>query len=96
MFVFSERRVLLRRGPTGFGFNIIGDDNDQGVFISLIQPGSPADQSGALHSGDRILSVNNIDLRGVSHENAASVLKNCGETANLVVVNRYDGILKTL
>lgn len=26
----SERRVLLRRGPNGFGFNIVGGDGEEG------------------------------------------------------------------
>jgi C-terminal processing protease CtpA/Prc len=93
MLFCSERRVLLRRGPTGFGFHIFGDDNHQGIYISFIQSGGAADQSGVLRKGDRILSVNNIDLREASHEDAAAVLKNCGDTANLHVINKYNGSL---
>lgn len=93
LFLSSERRVLLRRGTNGFGFHIIGDENRQGIYISLIQPGGAADKSGELRKGDRILSVNNTDLREASHEEAASVLRNCGDTANLVVINKYDGSL---
>lgn len=62
-----------------------------GIFISFIQTGGVADRSGELRKGDRILSVNNIDLRGASHEDAATVLKNCGETADLHVVYKLDG-----
>lgn len=64
-----------------------------GIFISFIQSGGPADRSGELKKGDRILSVNNIDLRGASHEDAATVLKNCGDTADLHVVYKLDGEL---
>lgn len=64
----------------------------QGIFISFIQTGGAADKSGDLRKGDRILSVNNLDLRGASHEDAATVLKNCGDTADLHVVHRYDGL----
>jgi hypothetical protein len=35
--------------------------------------------------------VNNIDLRVASHKDAAAVLKNCSDTANLVVDYKYDG-----
>jgi hypothetical protein len=45
-----------------------------------------------LKKGDRILSVNNIDFRGVTHEDAAGVLKNCGETADLHVIYKFDGL----
>ncbi len=65
----------------------------QGIYISFIQTGGIADKSGDLRKGDRILSVNNIDFRGVTHEDAATVLKNCGDTADLQVVYKYDGLL---
>lgn len=31
---FSERRVLLRRGPNGFGFNIISCEGEPGKLFS--------------------------------------------------------------
>ncbi|CAF1315487.1 unnamed protein product [Adineta ricciae] len=88
----DERRVVLRRGPVGFGFHILGGEGEQekGIYISFIQSGGAADKSGELRKGDRILSVNNINLRGASHEEAVSVLKNCGETAILQVTNKYN------
>jgi hypothetical protein len=33
--LFSERRILLRRDATGFGFNILGDEGESGTFIFL-------------------------------------------------------------
>lgn len=92
----SERRVLLRRGTNGFGFHIIGDENEQGIFISSIQSGGAADKSGELRKGDRILSVNNIELRGASHADAVSVLKSCGDTATLHVINKSNGMFEIL
>ncbi|CAF4445313.1 unnamed protein product [Rotaria socialis] len=89
-----ERRVVLRRGTTGFGFNIVGGDGEEGIYISFIQTGGVADKSSELHKGDRILSVNNIDFRGVTHEDAATVLKNCGETADLHVIYKYDDFIR--
>ena len=66
----------------------------QGIYISFIQTGGVADRSGDLKKGDRILSVNNIDFRGVTHEDAANVLKNCGETADLHVIYKYDDFIR--
>ena len=63
----------------------------KGIFISFIQSGGAADTSGELRKGDRILSVNNIDLRSASHDDAGSVLKTCGDTANLHVIHKYNG-----
>jgi hypothetical protein len=34
--LFSERRILLRRGLNGFGFNILGDENQQGTFLLIV------------------------------------------------------------
>lgn len=65
-----------------------------GIYISFIQAGGIADKSGDLRKGDRILSVNNIDFRGVTHEDAAAVLKNCGDTADLHVVYKYDDFIR--
>ncbi len=92
MSFVSERQVLLRRGPNGFGFHIIGHEGERGIFISSIQSGGAADKSGELRKDDRILSVNNIDLRDASHENAAAVLKNCGDTATLHVIHKSSGL----
>ena len=76
---------------TRLGGNILVFLFGLGIFISFIQTGGVADRSGELRKGDRILSVNNIDLRGASHEDAATVLKNCGESADLHVVYKLDG-----
>ena len=53
----NPRRVVLHRGLTGLGFNIVGGEDGEGIFISFILTGGPADLSGELHKGDRILSV---------------------------------------
>lgn len=87
----SERLVVLRRGPSGFGFNILTDENDQSIYISFIQSGGPADKSGDLRKGDRILAVNKTDLRGKTHKDAAEVLNTCGDTASLIVINKSTG-----
>lgn len=53
----EPRRVLIHRGSTGLGFNIVGGEDGEGIFISFILAGGPADLSGELHKGDQILSV---------------------------------------
>lgn len=50
--------MLIHRGSTGLGFNIVGGEDGEGIFISFILAGGPADLSGELHKGDQILSVN--------------------------------------
>nr|XP_029524920.1 disks large homolog 4-like [Oncorhynchus nerka] len=53
----EPRRVLIHRGSTGLGFNIVGGEDGEGIFISFILAGGPADLSGELRKGDQILSV---------------------------------------
>lgn len=53
----EPRRVMIHRGSTGLGFNIVGGEDGEGIFISFILAGGPADLSGELRKGDQILSV---------------------------------------
>ncbi|XP_026869346.2 disks large homolog 1 isoform X5 [Electrophorus electricus] len=80
----EPRRVVLQRGSTGLGFNIVGGEDGEGIFISFILAGGPADLCGELRKGDRIVSVNGVDLRSATHEQAAAALKNAGQTVTIV------------
>lgn len=53
----EPRNVVLNKGPTGLGFNIVGGEDGEGIFISFILAGGVADLSGELRRGDQILSV---------------------------------------
>lgn len=57
LFGREPRKVLLHKGSTGLGFNIVGGEDGEGIFVSFILAGGPADLSGELRRGDRILSV---------------------------------------
>lgn len=59
LFGREPRKVLLHKGSTGLGFNIVGGEDGEGIFVSFILAGGPADLSGELRRGDRILSVSN-------------------------------------
>ncbi|XP_069377660.1 disks large homolog 4 isoform X3 [Paralichthys olivaceus] len=84
----EPRRVVLQRGSTGLGFNIVGGEDGEGIFISFILAGGPADLCGELQKGDRILSVNGVDLSSATHEQAAAALKNAGQTVTIVAQYR--------
>ncbi|XP_059912745.1 disks large homolog 4 isoform X8 [Gadus macrocephalus] len=86
----DPRRVLIHRGSTGLGFNIVGGEDGEGIFISFILAGGPADLSGELHKGDQIISVNGVDLRMATHEQAAAALKNAGQTVTIIAQYRPD------
>ncbi|XP_067322394.1 disks large homolog 1-like [Anolis sagrei] len=44
----EPRRLVLQRGSTGLGFNIVGGEDGEGIFVSFILAGGPADLSGEL------------------------------------------------
>uniref|UniRef100_A0A3B5MIZ4 Discs, large homolog 3 (Drosophila) n=1 Tax=Xiphophorus couchianus TaxID=32473 RepID=A0A3B5MIZ4_9TELE len=69
LFLFGRepRKVVLHKGSTGLGFNIVGGEDGEGIFVSFILAGGPADLSGELRRGDRILSSvsqSGADLEG--------------------------------
>ena len=63
LFPREPRVINLVKGPAGLGFNIVGGEDAEGIFISFILAGSPADTCGQLRRGDQIISVNEVDLR---------------------------------
>jgi disks large protein 1 len=56
--------------------------------VSFILAGGPADTGGELKRGDQLLTVNGVNLRNATHEEAAQALKNAGETVTLVTQYR--------
>ncbi|MED6284418.1 Disks large 3, partial [Characodon lateralis] len=90
LFLFGRepRKVVLHKGSTGLGFNIVGGEDGEGIFVSFILAGGPADLSGELRRGDRILSVNGVNLRNATHEQAAAALKRAGQTVTIIAQYR--------
>ncbi|XP_049292456.1 disks large 1 tumor suppressor protein isoform X9 [Anopheles funestus] len=82
------RTIVIRKGASGLGFNIVGGEDGQGIFVSYVLAGGAADLGGELKRGDQLLSVNGISLANASHEDAAQALKNAGGTVTLVVQYR--------
>ncbi|KAM8899160.1 disks large homolog 2 isoform 9-T10 [Spinachia spinachia] len=87
-FTREPRKLMLQKGSTGLGFNIVGGEDGEGIFVSFILAGGPADLSGELRRGDQILSVNGIDLRGATHEQAAAALKGAGQVVTIIAQYR--------
>lgn len=51
------RTVTLSKGASSLGFNIVGGEENEGIFISYIHSGGIADMSRQLFKGDQILLV---------------------------------------
>uniref|UniRef100_A0A8D3A1S3 Tyrosine-protein phosphatase non-receptor type 13 n=1 Tax=Scophthalmus maximus TaxID=52904 RepID=A0A8D3A1S3_SCOMX len=73
----------------GLGFQVVGGENsgrmDLGTIISSITPGGPADVNGFLRPGDRLISVNEVNLEGLSHASTLEVLQSAPDDVTLVV-----------
>jgi len=54
-------------------------------FVGKIVEDSPADRSGALHVGDRILSVNSVSVSHLHHEHIVNMIKESGLIVVLTV-----------
>lgn len=48
---------MLRKGQSGLGFNIVGGEDGEGIFVSFVLEGGPAELSRNLKVGDQLISV---------------------------------------
>ena len=62
LFYRAPRLIVLKKGSGGLGFNIVGGEDGEGIFVSFILAGGSADLSGELKRGDQLLSVNSVDI----------------------------------
>nr|DBA28120.1 TPA: hypothetical protein GDO54_008526 [Pyxicephalus adspersus] len=76
--------IELVNDGSGLGFGIVGG-KATGVIVKTILPGGVADQNGRLRSGDHILKIGDTDLAGMSSEQVAQVLRQCGNRVKLVI-----------
>uniref|UniRef100_A0A669DEB1 Tyrosine-protein phosphatase non-receptor type 20 n=1 Tax=Oreochromis niloticus TaxID=8128 RepID=A0A669DEB1_ORENI len=82
----------------GLGFQVVGGENsgraDLGTIISSITPGGPADINGCLKPGDRLISVNEKSLEGLSHTTVVDILQNSPDDVTLVVSQPKERLYK--
>lgn len=75
------RGVEVARGRAGYGFTLSGQAP---CVLSCVLKGSPAEYVG-LHSGDQILSVNDINVSKASHEDVVKLIGRCSGVLHLVI-----------
>uniref|UniRef100_A0A0N5A4W5 Tight junction protein ZO-1 n=1 Tax=Parastrongyloides trichosuri TaxID=131310 RepID=A0A0N5A4W5_PARTI len=74
----SNRRIVtFKKAGNNLGIRVIGG-NQAGIWVSAIQEGSPAAMHG-IRVGDRIISVNNFPMGGLTREEAVNYLLNLNE-----------------
>ncbi|XP_076347110.1 patj homolog isoform X2 [Tachypleus tridentatus] len=76
--------IDLMSDGSGLGFGIIGG-RSTGVVVKTLIPGGVAERDGRLRSGDHILQIGEVNLRGMGSEQVAAVLRQCGSEVHLIV-----------
>ncbi|XP_074077388.1 inaD-like protein isoform X2 [Macrotis lagotis] len=76
--------VELVNDGSGLGFGIVGG-KASGVIVKTIVPGGLAHRNGKLQTGDHILKIGDTNVQGMSSEQVAQVLRNCGNFVRMVV-----------
>ncbi|XP_076420654.1 inaD-like protein isoform X6 [Peromyscus maniculatus bairdii] len=76
--------VELINDGSGLGFGIVGGKSS-GVVVRTIVPGGLADRDGRLQTGDHILKIGGTNVQGMTSEQVAQVLRNCGNSVRMLV-----------
>ncbi|XP_059324797.1 protein scribble homolog isoform X1 [Ammospiza nelsoni] len=84
--------TCLMRNEKGLGFSIAGGKGstpyragDTGIFISRIAEGGAAHRDGILRVGDRVISINGVDMTEARHDQAVALLTAASPTIVLLV-----------
>uniref|UniRef100_A0A8C3BPJ6 PATJ crumbs cell polarity complex component n=1 Tax=Cairina moschata TaxID=8855 RepID=A0A8C3BPJ6_CAIMO len=79
-----ELYIELINDGSGLGFGIVGGKTS-GVVVRTIVPGGLADRDGRLRTGDHILQIGGTNVQGMTSEQVAQVLRNCGNSVRMIV-----------
>ncbi|XP_056868621.1 protein scribble homolog isoform X6 [Takifugu flavidus] len=84
--------TCLIRNDKGLGFSIAGGKGstpyrtgDTGIYISRIAEGGAAHRDSVLCVGDRVISINGVDMTEARHDQAVALLTGTSPTISLVV-----------
>ncbi|XP_034562167.1 protein scribble homolog isoform X10 [Notolabrus celidotus] len=84
--------TCLMRNDKGLGFSIAGGKGstpyrtgDTGIYISRIAEGGAAHKDSTLRVGDRVISINGVDMTEARHDQAVALLTGTSPTIALLV-----------
>ncbi|XP_035221591.1 glutamate receptor-interacting protein 2-like isoform X2 [Stegodyphus dumicola] len=85
----DRTEITLPADHKGFGFTLQSSSYPSDIltsppFVSSIEHGSPAERSGALQVGDRILAVNGESTEGISLDEVTNMIANSHPRVNLI------------
>ncbi|XP_041039702.1 protein scribble homolog isoform X2 [Carcharodon carcharias] len=82
----------LARNEKGLGFSIAGGKGstpykagDTAIFISRLAEGGSAHRDGILRVGDRVISINGVEMAEARHDQAVALLTGTAPTITMVV-----------
>lgn len=78
--------IIKRDDFDGYGFNLHAEKGKQGQYIGKVDEGSPAELAG-LREGDRIISVNDIQIGNETHKQVVNRIKALSNEVCLDVVS---------
>ncbi|XP_023161158.2 patj homolog [Drosophila hydei] len=82
---WSQVEVIdLINDGNGLGFILVGG-RSTGVVIKALTPGGVAERDQRLQLGDHLLQIGDVNLRGFSSEQVATVLRQTGAQVRLIV-----------
>ncbi|KAG9510881.1 Membrane-associated guanylate kinase, WW and PDZ domain-containing protein 3, partial [Fragariocoptes setiger] len=96
---FEYYFVDLERGENGFGFRIMGGaETDKEISVGSIVIGGNAHKTGILKAGDEIISINDQNVMGATHQHVVELMSACTTNVRLMVrrhkySDAYDVIL---
>lgn len=80
------RLCRLKKGHSGYGFNLHSEKSKPGQFIRAVDDDSPAQRAG-LRPQDKIIEVNGISVIGKQHSEVVAAIKAGGDETTLLVVD---------
>ncbi|XP_078069401.1 leucine-rich repeat-containing protein 1 isoform X1 [Mustelus asterias] len=88
----TKLNITVRSQMGSLGISIAGGKgstpykiNDEGIFISKVSKGGPADLAG-VQVGDMVLEVNGISLQNTTHHEAVNTLRNSGTVIKILIL----------
>lgn len=95
----ERHEIHIERTSAGLGLSIAGGQgstpfrgDDEGIFISRVTDGGPADMAG-LRVGDKVVRVNGISVEEADHYEAVEILKASGAVLVLLITREVTRLI---
>uniref|UniRef100_A0A672Q229 Membrane associated guanylate kinase, WW and PDZ domain containing 3 n=1 Tax=Sinocyclocheilus grahami TaxID=75366 RepID=A0A672Q229_SINGR len=89
---YKELDVFIKRDQeTGFGFRVLGGE---GVYIGAIIPQGVAEKEGRLRTGDELVGIDCITVKGKSHKQVLDLMTNAARNGQVLLSVRRKVIYK--